>query len=421
MTEHLSNETIALYQRKRLNPQSRFQADIHLATCPPCRGKIGEDARLQALYTAMQEEFRYVREDASEHLTNRQIISSLEKGLDAEEQEIVGSHLAWCASCGDAVKEMQEIISQVNSEKKETNSFWMRLRDRLRTFWENQSAYVLVGSAFAALMLVMTFPVITRKLGFLGGGGKQESVASVAQRVPPASAGEPSPGKTPSSASVPAAISPAPSPSTYDDLSWLLPEDQGLFKKARDRGELETPPIVSETGDRTMGGREDSFKLLGPGSIVTRDRQPTLKWQPLEGTSAYTVLVLDLDREKEQVVKTTVTDTELMLEGVLTPGHQYRWQVSADKSGKLAYGLWKNQPYADFTAIAAGELQRVAKAEKQYRDSSDPLARIALAARYAKAGLVEDAERELKTLLRNNAQASLAARLLANLKRKTDQ
>ncbi|HEX9004681.1 MAG TPA: hypothetical protein VGB07_32515, partial [Blastocatellia bacterium] len=66
-------------------------------------------------------------------------------------------------------------------------------------------------------------------------------------------------------------------------------------------------------------------------------------------------------------------------------------------------------------------LERVKSAEKHYGASHDPLARIALAARYAKAGLIEDAKRELRDFPKEHAQSRLAVRLLESLTGRTHQ
>lgn len=423
MAEHLSNETIDLYQQRRLSAQSRFQADMHLSGCPPCRRKIGEADRLHSLHASVQAELGFVAHAVSEHLGNDQIVSYLENTIDEVEREIITSHLVWCRSCGTDVNEMQTIVSQFRAGKEEQDSILARLRDRFRTQWEAQPIYWRVGSAFVAVVLVLAVPYVLWRLVLPINRGTEESVASMPQTIPAATAI----GGTSARASAspdPAVAAPARGADNVSEspgnLNWLLADDRRLFDHARTHGVLDLPRIVTASPDRTMGAiEEESFRLLFPGNLVIRESQPTIRWEMLGGAPEYTVQIVDLDNGYEEVAKLKVANTEWKPDRPLIPGHQYRWQVRAEKNGKSIYGVWANQPFANFAIISSQELLRVAAAEERYKNLQHPLATIALAARYAKAGLVEDARRELKTIPKNNPHAALASRLLISLNRNT--
>jgi hypothetical protein len=83
-------------------------------------------------------------------------------------------------------------------------------------------------------------------------------------------------------------------------------------------------------GHRFALPKLDAPVLSGPsGTIVIGPAfdLPTFKWYPVEGANRYTVTVVDLSGGKGQTG--TTTDT-LWTPGIpLSPGHRYRWRVTA--------------------------------------------------------------------------------------------
>lgn len=423
MAEHLSNEIIKQYQHKSLRAESRFKADIHLAICPPCREKLFEPVRLHSLYQAVQTNLMYVTEDVSEHLSDEQFVAYVKDQLDEVEHEIVESHLVWCRVCTTELDEMRAIASQFDNRRMRLAEAWNGLMKRLRPDRDKsrQSLPVIAAYVFVLLIFALLVPLAIWKRGFSGGQEKKETVTSVSNTIPPVASEETSRKDSPpvSAISTPT-LNLAADSSLSNSLGWLLTTDRHLFDGAFKQGRLEIPKLVTDRGDTNMGLTEkESFRLLAPGAEVVRETQPIIKWEALEGASKYRVIVTDITYDRAEVADLYVTDTQWQLDTPLERGHHYTWQIIADQSGKSIYGTGPIRNYADIFVIAQDELERVSNAEKHYRASRDPLARIALAARYAKAGLIEDAKRELKNFPKEHAQSSLAIRLLERLTPRT--
>ncbi|MEK7834489.1 MAG: tetratricopeptide repeat protein, partial [Acidobacteriota bacterium] len=110
------------------------------------------------------------------------------------------------------------------------------------------------------------------------------------------------------------------------------------------------------------------------------------------------------------------------IESPLEPGHIYIWQIAAKvKDGNDVYGRWPNRirTHAEFRVLATDELKLVQDAEKNYQPDKDPIAYLALAARYAKAGLVEDAEQMLNAYLKERPTSPQVVKMLNSLKRQS--
>ncbi len=423
MAEHLSNEIIKHYQLKALSAESQFNADIHLATCQPCREKLCEPARLHSLYQAVQSNLMFVTEDVSEHLNDEQILVYVKDQLDEVEHEIVESHLNWCRVCSAEVEEMRAIVSQFDNGRMGVGEFWTGFMNRIQPNRDKsrQSLPVIVAYAFALLIFALFVPFAIWKWGSSGSQEKKEIAAHISQTISPVASEETSRRDSLTVSVIPTpTLNPIADSGLSNSLSWLLTTDRHLFDNALSQGRLEIPKIVTDLGDTQMGLTEKkSFRLLSSGGVVVRETQPIIKWEGFEGASKYRVIVTDISNDRANVADLYVTDTQWQLETPLERGHHYTWQIIADQAGKGIYGLGPSRNYADLFVIAQDELERVRSAEKRYRASRDPLARIALAARYAKAGLVEDAKRELKDFPQGHAQSRLAVRLLENLTRRT--
>jgi hypothetical protein len=166
-------------------------------------------------------------------------------------------------------------------------------------------------------------------------------------------------------------------------------------------------------GGQTMGGSEKQLiNVEYPNGVVVETHTPTLRWRPFPAPSGYTIkLYDDAKRFAGPILTSEVsTGTEWTTPQSLEPGHTYVWQVST-----VLAGVSKDQHLAvgegRFKVIAASDAQDIAEAEGE-----TPRSHLVLGVLYAKAGLVDKAERELQLLLKGNPNSKVARNLLAKVR-----
>ena len=139
-----------------------------------------------------------------------------------------------------------------------------------------------------------------------------------------------------------------------------------------------------------------------------KDTQPAFRWQAVKGAQHYTVLVLD---ESFNVVATSPALAQPYWRATpsLKHGQEYIWQVTAEVEGKRVTSAAARAPEAHFKILSA-EKSRDLQAFVQSHNSH-----LLRGTMYAKAGLLDEAEREYQALLKANPQSAIARKLLKNL------
>lgn len=430
MAEHLTKELIDQYQTGSLSAQERFDCDIHFADCQACQEQVWNDRKLEALSSFVQTRLSIIASESSDHLTFEQMADYVDNKIDQIDSECIDSHLIWCELCSAEVKEMvqqnksfslhspSQFSLPSNSQIENVTSLWK---------WSSRKPWISKEVAIAAFVAVLFSGGYALLRFWRTSDGAVKSKAQItASEIGKISAdASPNPTRT-----LPGIEKPFESPQVlptstldFDGGKWLLPTDHRLFSATLKTGRLDVPLSVKEMLRKDIPmGKEDlniSFKLFSPADETVRETQPILKWQAFADDSKYKVVVTDLTSNKN-VIDRLVNATDLKLNVPLESGHLYRWQVSAkDKDDKTIYGKYSGQSYADFFLIDRNELNLVLAAEKRYSDEKDPLARLALAVRYAKAGLLKDSERELNSFLKaapKSPHIPQAQKLLKQLK-----
>lgn len=173
-------------------------------------------------------------------------------------------------------------------------------------------------------------------------------------------------------------------------------------------------PSVIEVFDRSSvvlrgdDNKSESFNVTSPYSTVTSNDRPTFRWTALSGASSYVVSIYD---GKLNLIKTSgpVVETQWLVPSHLERGIIYTWVVIAIKDGKevIAPTLPSR---AEFKVIENLERAKLSSKIKQIHSGA------ARAVLYAKAGLLDDAEQELKRLLIQRPDDGQAKRLLQTIK-----
>src|SRR5262245_24142142 len=158
-------------------------------------------------------------------------------------------------------------------------------------------------------------------------------------------------------------------------------------------------------------GGDAAFVLLDPvGRIVTDDR-PTFRWRPLNGAISYKLTVTDPEAGyKEVAASPELRETKWTVDRPLERGRIYTWQVIARADGREVKAPAPNRE-AKFKLLEQARADEITRAEKVYAGR-----RLALGLLYAQAGLLDEAEREIKALVAANPQSPVAKNLLRDLR-----
>jgi hypothetical protein len=159
-----------------------------------------------------------------------------------------------------------------------------------------------------------------------------------------------------------------------------------------------------------MGGSSGgALALLGPVGAVVAGRRPTFRWRPLNGATSYQITITDSAAGYREVVSSPqLQGRKWTADRPLERGRVYTWQIIA----RAGDGEVKS-PEAKFKVLDPAAAGALAKVNRIYAGR-----RLALGLLYAEAGLLDDAERELKALVVANPQSPIAKSLLQDLRSK---
>lgn len=148
------------------------------------------------------------------------------------------------------------------------------------------------------------------------------------------------------------------------------------------------------------------FSVLDPaGSVLLTDR-PTFRWSELEGATGYVVEVYDagfnLVASSPRLDARTWSAPQ-----TLARGKVYSWQVTAFKDGQEIKSPRPPAPQARFRILDRAKADELARARRAY-----PSSHLTLGLLYARAGLLKEAEQELRLLQRANPDSEIARGLL---------
>lgn len=453
VTEHLTGEAIELYRTRRASAAEALAAQHHVAVCADCRGRLA--AAVEADSALLSLRHQVAQDDdfgADSHLPYEQLALYVDGGLDEVEREIVDSHLSFCADCADDLADLREYGRLASSAEPkpamhvapadEAPSTWRRLVALLGTFTSP-----LPAAAAAALVLVALGGVwlATRDRGAPVEGEsarlRPETYPSPAPAVVPGQIDAPSP--TPP----PAETTPTPSGIVSPDRTAAPPASQmvalndggaritldgggrlnGLEGAPPDarlavgralRSRRVEPPSaldgLAEGESGTLmgdGGGGTSFALRGPVGKVVRETKPAFSWSPLAGARSYTVSVVD-SKFSPVAQSQTLNQTSWTPPAPLARGAVYSWQVTATlEDGTEVTSPAAPAPQARFRVLDADAHERLTRLEK-----AAPTSRLARGVVYAQAGLLDEAEAELKELLKENPRSQVARDLLRSLR-----
>jgi hypothetical protein len=457
-TEHLTEQEVAQFRERELNAMKRRELDAHVIDCESCLRRVLNPAHSPLAFTSLTEAFMPSADEKPFHLSHEELKRYSNDVLDEADRTIFESHLEICSECSREAAELQTIAGAVPANgrsagwiEKETKPGrrWIPAFGRFSTFWTPARAVGMIAVVGCVLLIVALW--IQQKTT-----PTQEQAIQTEQRnnpalppipsnnstAPPAPTGELAGSNENASSPGSNNNQDASSSSTEDEkkgaspivvhlkdgdaevgldgqgklvgLERLAPQTQKAVQTALASERLPEPQALNDlAGGKIilMGQATDGlpFKLIAPVGVVLSLNRPTLRWQPVDGATHYTVSVFDSDFNR--VAKSNPQGaTTWTLPLSLQNGKIYSWEVTALKDNQEITSPVAPAPRAQFKIAEAQRLNEIAIVRKQ-----KPLSHLTLGVLYARAGLLTEAEREFRALLNANPQSNVAKKLLSTV------
>jgi anti-sigma factor RsiW len=434
LSEHLTQTQIEDYSRNALSAAEFLFASRHMRDCEACRLKVERAFDDEVFFELKSEVLGSSAETVSSfaeqaHLTFERTAAYVDEALAGEELQVVKDHLTACEQCAMAVDDLRAFRNQVmpglDREYRQppapatTENRWLRIVAAMRSHLPRSPAIVL-GSALAALLMIAAGWLIRRAIER---NGKDQKIA---QTTPSPTAPVVTPVVSPNpaqegAATVIAQLNDGAGQVVLDGdgklsgVDRLPPAYQQMIKNALSSQRLEKSPLLTglvrpDSLLRKGGGNRGArFSVIAPVGIVTLSDRPAFRWSPLEGATGYIVEVYD-DKLNQVITSSQLIDTSWTAPKSLKRGGIYSWQVTAVKGGEEIISPRSPAPVAKFRILDETLANELIQARRAYDSSHLTLALI-----YTKAGLIDEAEQELRALQRANPNSTIPRRLLANI------
>ena len=431
MSPHFSTQRAEEYRRRVLPEAELLAVDDHLAVCEECRRQISVNVEVETLVSDVHHRLLTTPGvPETDHISYEQLETLVDGELEEGEQDALQTHLEICEACTEDLNDLRAFRTELYAVTAEDTARAPKPSpgEKIRS-WIG-SKRVLFRPAFAgALALLLIAASVASFLAWRAWRRSQpvlQATSPAPEASPEASSPNVAAGPSPSQESTPnehfvitlndgGTRVTLDASGNIDGLAPLQDSSSQAVRRALTTGQVEVPDLSELSGvkGRLLGPTNDGveFSLISPVGIVTRSARPTLRWQPLKGATSYTVTILD---GSYNVVTTSppLTTTNWSPTVELDRGRIYSWQVASSKDGKQQVSPAAPEPEARFKVLSKATVDELSNVEKS---SNSHLVRGAM---YARAGLLDDSERELRALLAANPNSQTAKELLQSVRAK---
>jgi hypothetical protein len=399
VTEHPTKQELEDYRWRVLAPAAFLSVHRHVAGCQQCAAECNQPQDLARDLDDLRTALLDAGDGKIYHLSAQEALLYARGELGEIDSEIAVSHLSSCATC----------LSEVQRYTRARSAFVNR--------WQPWRVAAVVSCAVLLILLAVwlfrTKPTQNK-----------EQVRTPTNQTSPQS----SPATIEQGSNTPEVevnqfalvLNDGNQKITVDKqgklagLEQLPSATQQKIRAALLTGKLERSPALAQLSSRSSillseSGNGLPFRLIGPLGLVVRSEQPTLRWHALEGAQSYQVIVTDADLN-EVAASPTLNTTEWRISEPLKAGRIYSWQVSAMKDGAKITSPVLPAPQAKFKVLDRATAEVLLKAERAYPESH-----LTLGVLYAEAGLLDDAEQQLRLFISNNPRNDIAQKLLQNV------
>lgn len=415
MTEHPTKQQLDDYCRRVLAPAAFLPVHRHVATCSSCAAQFNSPEYAGRDLAHLREAFLPASDDTPYHLSAIEAVAYAKGTLNEIDSEIAASHLEGCEACAGEVKR-HTVTSQPAqpSGVPFVDAGHPAQRFGFASAWPLRiAAAVLFAVALALLMvwLIRSKPA-----------ERSEHIAGPPQGSPIESS---TPAPSPASVTAPetefaVVLEDSGRKVTLDKkgelagLEGLPVYIQQKLAAALHGGKVQQSATLAqlESEASTLLGNSSPglpFRLVGPLGEVVRTQRPTFRWQQLAGAQSYKVIVTDGELN-EVATSPELKTTEWRVTKPLAAGGLYSWQVTALKDGVAITSPTLPAPQAKFKVLDRANSQVLLQAERAY-----PNSHFVLGVLYAEAGLLDEAEQQLRLLVRDNPRVTAAQKLLQSV------
>lgn len=423
MVEHLTQRQFEDYNRQRLGVSELLSVSDHLAECETCRRRLEATLNGDAAFFGLRAEIFdeaavLASQQARAHVTAELAAGYVDGNLPGEQIQTITEHLAVCDECALAVDDLavfrDQIAASLDDEYRPApvaapaDGWWRRAVAYLIAPFK-QSAGLAFAAVAAVLLLAVTGLVPSRATPPLA---EPEPEIAVITDPPPQRAPAPR-------ARVVARLNDGEGRLTLEEGGKLSGADglpiayQSMMQEALSTRRVERSAQLNgltRQGSSLMGAdkQRDDFSVIEPvGKVLISDR-PTLRWSPMDGATGYVVEIYD--SKFNLAAASPHLYNHSWVAPALSRGQVYSWQVKAIKDGQEFASPRPPAPQARFRILDRAKAGELAKAKRAYSSSH-----LALGLLYAEAGLLGEAERELRLLQKANPGSEIARALLSRV------
>ena len=419
--EHLTQKQIEDYSQRRLGAAELLSLGDHVADCETCRVRVETGMNGDSAFFALHGET--FGDELSQHLTADQTAEYVDKNLSGESLQMVNDHLTGCEQCLLAVEDLRafrnEIAPSLDREYQPAPPVSVRAVPKVSWISKFGSLFrvppipAFGGAALAVLLLAVVAWLVWRTPK----ASDPQIVVAPTPISQPSPSTEPQPPQ-PQPVTVVAQLNDGGRVLTLDQEGKLSGADdlpaayKNLVTKALNTQRIERssqlqgltrPPSSLMSSD----SQEDQFSVLEPAGNVLLTDKPAFRWSTLDGATGYVVEVYD---EQFNLVSSSPQLSNASWTTTLPRGKVYSWQVKAIKEGQEITSPRPPAPQAKFRVVDQAKANELAQAKRAYGSSH-----LTLALLYAEAGLLKEAEQELRLLRRTNPNSDLANKLLRQI------
>ena len=429
MTHHLSTLQVQQLCVSALPENELAAAAVHTAECQPCNRRFVEELQRQRgsvpFNFTLEPEFWFQHD----HVDFEQLVALADKTLDHDTEEIINIHLKTCESCREDVRsflafrnatarQMNVSFDPIEYESTRvvpTDSWWQRLQQR--------PVYAVAAIVLVAVAVLIGVIALNRRSGPLeankqGQNPDIERSPSVSASPAPNVVSSPSSGSDSEKVAI---LKDKGSEVTIDKtgritgLDELSENNRQYIARVALAEQLEAPDVLrhlsgEQSGLRGTDNGRQQFGLLYPVRRVVMEDRPLFRWESLSGVSSYRVYVLDANgNQVSESDELPPTRTQWKAPAPLRRGQIFSWMVIAVVEGKKVVSPSASTPEVKFAVLSTQNFQELTSLRKFN-------SHLALGVSYARAGLVNEAEREFQSLVKLNPQSELPRKLLQSVR-----
>lgn len=378
-----------------------LSASDHLAACTACRLRVSATKELHDGFAAIRAVLD--AEANTAHLTYDEIAGYADGPLRTEDGERVERHARECLACAADLEGIQALRNEIAAQRAKERP-WGRLAELWHSGLNWKGSLVLAGAAGCALLLVW----VVRGPGPQGGASAGVSNSAPGPRPSAQTATVTSIRDGKRLISIGAG-------GTISGLDGLPDSDRAALERVLAAKRVDAPASIAGLaggGGILLGSQAPAPRvvLLGPvGRVVETDR-PVLRWKPAAG-ARFLVSVFD-SRYNEMASSGWIADAEWRVPRALRRGGVYSWQLNVRQDGAEFTAPAPPAPEARFRILSTAEEADLIRVRGTPGDSH-----LMLGLQYARAGLLDEAERELRTLRDQNPGSETVAGLLDSVER----